>query len=61
MKVSKTIYHAKEDPVYQSAYVDREVWKERTLPDGGLCRYFYVHGGFKDKDIRFSFCLPEKE
>lgn len=59
--MGKVIYHAKEDPVYTSVYVDVEQWKEKKLPNGVLCTYFYVHGGFKDKDIKFSFCLPEKE
>jgi len=61
MSTAKMIYHAKEDPVYRSVYVDVEAWKEKALPNGEMCRYFYVHGGFREKDIRFSYCLPEKE
>ena len=61
MSITKTIYHAKEDQVYGSVYVDVEEWREKKLPNGKLCRFFYVHGGFKEKDIRFSYCLPEKE
>lgn len=59
--MSKIIYHAKEDQAYASVYVDVEEQRERSLPNGEHCTYFYVHGGFKDKDIKFSFCLPEKE
>ena len=61
MSTAKMIYHAKEDPVYRSVYVDVEAWKEKALPNGEMCRYYYVHGGFREKDICFSYCLPEKE
>ena len=66
--MGKTIYHAKEDPTYKTVYVDIERWEERLNPndkDGGNVKYFFVHGGFKDeaqdRDIKFSFCFPEKE
>ena len=45
--MGKEIYHAKEDPKYQSPYVDLEEDRERTLPDGTTLPYRYVHGGFE--------------
>ena len=66
--MEKIIYHAKEDPTYQTVYVDVERWEERPDPNdrnGGTVKYFYVHGGFSDPEqdrmIKFSFCFPEKE
>ena len=66
--MGQTVYRAKEDPTYQKVYIDAEQWEERpnpNAPDGPGIRYFYVHGGFrdeeKDRNIKFSFCFPEKE
>ena len=66
--MGQTVYRAKEDPTYRKVYIDTERWEERpdpNAPEGPGIRYFYVHGGFrdeeKDRNIKFSFCFPEKE
>ena len=58
--MGKEIYHAKEDPKYQSPYVDLEEDRERTLPDGTTLPYRYVHGGFGGTNVKFILCFPEK-
>ena len=61
MSVAKEIYDAKLDPDYQEAYVDVDEWRERTLWDGRVVTYRYIHGGFEKKGVKFSYCFPEKE
>lgn len=59
--MDKLIYHAKEDPKYQSPFVDIEETRLRTLSNGITVPYHYIHGGFRDTNVKFSFCLPEKD
>lgn len=61
MSEKKEIYHAKCDPELQDSYVDIEEWRERILSDGTSIPYLYVHGGFRNKAVKFSFCFPKKE
>ncbi len=42
------------DPLFSQPYIDKEEW--RTTP----VRHYYVHGGFKGTDARFSFYFPDK-
>ena len=59
--MGKQIYHAKEDPDYQNPYIDVDEQRLRTVPDGSSKPYRYVHGGFKETNVKFSFCFPLKE
>lgn len=55
------LYDVRSDPDYQSPYIDVDEWRERGLPDGTKIPYRYVHGGFPNKNVKFSFCYPQKE
>ena len=50
---------AQEQPAfpapYTKPYIDTDEWRDSPV------RHRYVHGGFKDTELRFSFYLPEKE
>lgn len=59
--MNKTIYHAKEDPAYAVPFVDKDEMRTRVMPDGSAMPYRFVHGGFRDTSVKFSFCFPEKE
>ncbi len=59
--MKKEIYHALQDPAYQDAYVDVDETRVRTHPDGTTVEYRYVHGGFRQKAVKFSFHFPAKE
>ncbi len=59
--MKKEIYDAKQDPRFQTPYVDEECWKERILEDGGAIPYLYVHGGFQGTGVKFLLCFPQKE
>ena len=61
MKTTKQIYDAKQDPTLQDSYIDADETRERVLPDGTALPYRYVHGGFKEKKVKFIFCFPPKE
>jgi hypothetical protein len=43
------------DPMWSQPYVDIEEWREAPV------RHYYVHGGFKGTNTRFSFYFPPKE
>lgn len=55
------IYDAKTDPAWEHPYLDVEEDRERELPDGSRVFFHYVHGGFREKGVKFSFCFPAKE
>ncbi len=57
----KEIYDAKKDPRYQKPYIDADEMRERELCDGRRLPYRYVHGGFRDTNAKFVFCMPVKE
>lgn len=59
--MKKEIYDAKSDPSYQNPFIDVEEWRERETADGRKIPYLYVHGGFAEKGVKFSFCFPSKE
>jgi hypothetical protein len=44
-----------KDPDYDKPYVDVDEWRDEPV------RHRYVHGGFKDTDLRFSFYFPPAE
>ena len=46
---------AKPDTLFNKPYVDMEEWRDKPV------RHYYVHGGFKGTDTRFSFYFPIKE
>ncbi len=58
---NKQIYDPKTDSQFQSPYIDVDEWRERVLPDGENVPYQYIHGGFKDTNVKFSFYFPKKE
>lgn len=58
--MGKEIYHALLDPAFQNVYVDIDEMRTRVIPGGGEVVYRYIHGGFPDKNVKFSFCFPEK-
>lgn len=41
------------DSLFAEPYIDRQEWRDRPV------RHYYVHGGFKGTDTRFSYYLPE--
>ncbi|MGN0814795.1 MAG: hypothetical protein ACI4MH_06165 [Candidatus Coproplasma sp.] len=51
--MEKIYYHSADDAAFSQPYTDIEELRE----DGSL----YVHGGFKDTYLKFSFFFPEKE
>lgn len=55
------IYDAKQDPLWAEPYIDIEEDRHRDLPDGTRIPFHYVHGGYKEKGVKFSFCFPEKD
>ena len=59
--MEKAIYDAKQDPVYQTPFVDLEEERIRILPDGRVLPFTYVHGGFAGTKVKFSFCFPPKD
>ena len=44
-----------KDPEFDKPYVDVDEWRDEPT------RHRYVHGGFKDTDLRFSFYFPAAE
>ena len=60
MKIEKEIYDAKLDPEYQMPYIDQDEEQDRVLQDGTKISYRYMHGGFKNTNVKFSFCFPPK-
>lgn len=58
--MNKVIYDAKSDPDFQDLYIDLKEKRERCLTDGTRIPYLYVHGGFRKKEVKFSWCFPEK-
>lgn len=56
MTADKKIYDAKLDPNFQDPYIDEEEWREREISGGKKARYLYVHGGFRNKGVKFILC-----
>ncbi len=50
------MYNPKEDPVFEKPFIDIE--EDRVRND---IHFHYVHGGFRETNVKFSFCFPEKE
>lgn len=61
MSEVRELYNALLDPDFQDPYIDIDEWRERTLSDGSKTSFRYVHGGFSNKGLKFSFCFPAKE
>lgn len=59
--MGKVIYDAKKSQEFGMPYVDIDEWRERELTDGTKVPYRFIHGGFQEKKVKFSFCFPEKE
>lgn len=57
----RELYTPLTDPDYQEAYIDIDEMRERTLSDGSITTFRYVHGGFAKKNLKFSFSFPAKE
>ena len=56
-----SIYNAREDAEYASPYVDVYEQRSREITGKGFVEYKYLHGGFQNTNVKFSFCIPEKE
>lgn len=59
--MKKEIYDAKSDSEYQKPYIDVDETRQRVMPDGDSMPYRYVHGGFQETKVKFSFCFPFQE
>lgn len=59
--MGEIMYDPKADPEYQDPYVDLDEMRTRVLPDGKTISYRYIHGGFRKKAVKFSFCFPDKD
>ena len=59
--MAKEIYHALSDPDYQDVYVDIDEIRTRKAPDGQELNYRYIHGGFTQKSVKFSFHFPKRD
>ena len=59
--MGKEIYHVLETEEFKDPYIDIEEDRERILPDGTSISFHYVHGGFTEKAVKFSFCIPMEE
>lgn len=59
--MKKEIYDARSDSEYQKPYTDVDEIRRRAMPDGSDMPYRYVHGGFQETNVKFSFCFPPKE
>ena len=59
--MEKEIYHALLDPDYQDVYVDIDEIRSRKAPSGEEINYRYIHGGFRDKAVKFSLHFPKKD
>ncbi|MGN1023023.1 MAG: hypothetical protein ACI4OJ_05980, partial [Lachnospiraceae bacterium] len=57
----KKIYHVLEDPIYREVVLDREEERTRSLPDGTMVPYHYVHAHCAGTALKFILCLPKKE
>ena len=59
----KEVYDAKKDPQFcaEKGYIDIDEQRTRKLGDGKTYTFRYMHGGFTDTNVKFSFCFPEKE
>ncbi len=57
----KELYDAKTDKQFAGGYIDIDEMRTRTLDDGTEIPFRYMHGGFSDTPVRFSFCFPAKE
>lgn len=59
--IVKEIYNPKEDARFREPYIDYEKWKERKLGGSQTVPFLHVHGGFRNTNVKFSFCFPEKD
>lgn len=50
------MYNPKEDSTFENPYNDIEEERERN----GV-KFYFVHGGFKGTNVKFSFCFPKKD
>lgn len=54
-------YNALLDSDFKNGYIDEDTIKERRLENGQILKYRYMHGGFKNTGIKFTFSFPAKE
>lgn len=50
------MYNPKEDSMFENPYIDIEENRIRREVE-----FYYVHGGFKGTNVKFSFCFPQKD
>lgn len=61
MENKKEIYKPSCDPTMQDTYIDIDETRQRILYDGRSLEYRFVHGGFRQNNVKFIFCFPSKE
>ena len=59
--MGKEIYHALLDPDYQDVYVDVDEIRTRKAPNGEEITCRYLHGGFRQKAVKFSIHFPKRD
>lgn len=57
----KEIFNAILELKNYKPYIDKDEWQVRELRTGETLPFRFVHGGFTDTNIKFSFCFPKKE
>lgn len=55
------MYDPKTDERFQKPFIDVDEWRERTLEDGTVFPYRYMHGGFEETNVKFSYFFPEEK
>lgn len=55
------LYDAKNDGQFSKGYIDIDEMRIRYLQDGTEISYRYLHGGFEETPVKFSFCYPQKD
>ncbi len=56
-----TMYNPITDTYFQKPFIDVDEMRERTLADGTIMPYRYMHGGFQETNVKFSFFFPSEE
>ena len=59
--MGKEIYHVQNDERFRDPFIDVDEMRERTLDDGRVLPYRFIHGGFAEQKVKFIICIPPKE
>jgi hypothetical protein len=55
------VFDGKSDPRFNTCFIDQDEERVRTLVNGEKIKFRFIHGGFADSPLKFSFSFPEKE